>query len=169
MIKTKNITLIAVLVSLASVIHAVEMVIPNPLPLPGAKLGLANVVTLVALLLLGFKKGMLVSVMRVILGSLISGTFMSVTFVMSLSGALFSTVVMYLFIKYAKSFSTIGVSVVGAVAHNIAQLITAYFVVSTGGIFFYLPFLLVVGVPVGIFTGAIAKNVYSHLKKLNIY
>lgn len=164
----KDITFIAVLVNLASVLHAVEMLIPNPLPLPGAKLGLANVVTLVALLFYGLKEGLLISFLRVILGSLIGGTFLSVNFIMSLTGAIASTLVMYFLFKYAKSLSIIGVSAAGAVVHNIVQLIVAYFIVETSSIFFYLPFLLAIGIPVGVLTGMIARNAFKHLQILRI-
>ncbi|GIM29700.1 heptaprenyl diphosphate synthase [Clostridium polyendosporum] len=164
----KNITYIAVLVTLASVLHAIEMFIPNPLPLPGAKLGLANVVTLIALLFYGLKEGMLISFLRVTLGSLIGGTFLSVNFLMSLTGAIVSTLIMYFLFKYVKSLSIIGVSIVGAVVHNIVQLIVAYFIVATLGIFFYLPFLLAIGIPVGMLTGIIAKNAFKHLQILRI-
>ncbi|MDS1029185.1 Gx transporter family protein [Bacillota bacterium LX-D] len=166
--KTKKLTLLAMLVTLATALHALELLIPNPLPLPGTKLGLANVVTLVTLLQFGFKEGLAVSLLRVLFASFLTGTFLTLNFTMSLAGALLSALVMGLLYYNIKSFSILGISVAGAVVHNIAQLAIAFFATETPGIFFYLPFLLLIGVPVGLLTGAIAGNVYKHLKNLNI-
>ncbi len=166
--KTKKMVFIALLVALASVLHVIEAFIPNPLSLPGVKLGLANVVTLLALMLFGFKEGIMISILRVLIGSLIGGTFLTTSFFLSFSGALVSTLAMALLIRFVLSLSIIGVSVVGAVIHNVTQLCVAYFIVETVGIFYYLPFLLFWALPMGIGTGIIAKMVGNHLKRLSL-
>ena len=83
---TRKLTTLSILIALATVIHTVEYYIPNPLPIPGAKLGLANVITLITLLILDFKSGLIVSSLRVILASLIVGTLFSFGFIMVFSG-----------------------------------------------------------------------------------
>lgn len=159
---TKKLILLSLLGSIAVALHAVEMMIPNPIPLPGAKLGLANVITLLVLVMYGLKEGLAVAFLRVVLGSFLSGTFLSVAFVMSFSGALTSALIMYLAFRYWRSLSIIGVSAAGAVTHNLTQLTVAFFITETRYIFFYLPFLLLVGVAVGVLTGLIVKNLLKH-------
>ena len=162
MSKTKKLVFFAVMVSLASALHAVEMLIPNPLPFPGAKLGLANTVSLLTLAVYGLKEGIIVSILRVILGSLIAGTFLGLTFMLSMSGAVASTLVMAFLLRYVKGLSIVGVSVVGAVTHNISQLFMVSFVIKTTAIFYYLPFLLLVALPTGAATGLIVRSVKRH-------
>ena len=117
------------------------MLIPTS-AIPGAKLGLANTVSLLTLAVYGLKEGIIVSILRVILGSLIAGTFLGLTFMLSMSGAVASTLVMAFLLRYVKGLSIVGVSVVGAVTHNISQLFMVSFVIKTTAIFYYLPFLL---------------------------
>lgn len=162
--KTQRMVFFAMLISLGTALHALEMVLPNPFPLPGAKIGLANIITLLVILLFGFKEGMLVSLMRVFLGSFISGTLFSPAFLLSLTGAVFSTIVMSIMQKYSKIFSVIGISIAGALTHNIGQLTIAYFLVETSGVLYYLPFLLIFSLPTGFFTGLVTKVLLKHIK-----
>lgn len=157
---------LAILVSMALVLHIVEASFPNPFPIPGAKLGLANIITLLTLMMFGLKEALIVSILRVILGSLLSGTLSGPAFIISFSAAFTSTVFMYIFLKFKNIFSTISVSVVGAITHNITQLFVVALLISTFNIYLYLPFLLIVAIPVGISTGFIAKVVKEHLDKL---
>ena len=166
MSKTKKLVLLGILVSLAAALHALEALIPNPVPIPGAKLGLANIITLVTLTLFGWREGVVVVVLRVLIGSLLGGTFLGLGFLLSFSGAVFSLLIMYGLIRFAPSFSVIGVSVGGAVAHNLAQVTIAALVTQTPYLYFFLPVLLLLSVPTGIFTGIAAKAVRNSLLHL---
>jgi heptaprenyl diphosphate synthase len=146
--------LTALLTSLAVVLHWVESLLPVPYVMPGAKLGLANVVALYVVLNMGTTRGLLVSVLRTVIGSLMGGTFMSVTFILSFTGAIVSTIAMGLIRKaFGKEVSSTGVSVVGAVAHNLGQLGAAAFIVKQTGVFLYLPLLMVFAIPTGLLIG----------------
>jgi heptaprenyl diphosphate synthase len=153
----KKQVLLALLISSALVLYFVEAMLPNPIPLPGAKLGLANIVTLITLLLFGLKEGLFVALTRVVLGSMIGGTFSGPAFIISLSASLVSTVVMYGFLKLKNVFSVISVSIVGAISHNITQLLVVSVLIGTFNIYFYLPFLLIIALPLGIVTGYMAQ------------
>lgn len=157
---------LAILVSIALVLHIVEASLPNPFPIPGAKLGLANIITLLTLMLYGLKEGLIVSILRVILGALLSGTLSGPAFIISFSAAFSSTIFMYIFFSFKNVFSTISVSIIGAISHNMTQLFVVALLISTFNIYLYLPFLLIVAIPVGISTGYIAKIVKEHLDKL---
>ncbi len=159
-----GLTRLAMLVSLASVLHAVEALIPLPFVTPGARLGLANIVALYAVMTMGLREALTISFLRTLLGSLLSGTFMNVGYYLSTSGALFSTLCMYACKRFlGKSVSAVGVSVVGAVSHNIAQVIAASLLLRQPGVFFYLPYLLFFAVPTGTFVGMITGRVQSSL------
>lgn len=162
--RNKKIVYLAMLVSLGTALHTLEMLLPNPFPIPGAKLGLANIVTLFVICIYGFKEGLLVSFLRVFLGAFLSGTLLSPAFMLSLSGALLSTLVMSLLFKKSKLFSVVGISIAGALFHNIGQLIAAYFLVQTVGVLYYLPFLLMLSLPTGLFTGLVTRLLVNHFR-----
>lgn len=155
----RRIARVAVLVGMASVLHAVEALIPVPYVMPGAKLGLANTVALYAVLRLGLGEALTISVLRTFLGSLVSGTFLNVSYYLSTGGAVVSTIVMYAAGKVPRErLSTVGVSIGGAATHNVTQLLLAAAILRTTGVFFYLPYLLFFAVPTGIFTGFLVSR-----------
>ncbi|MGI6144594.1 MAG: Gx transporter family protein [Clostridia bacterium] len=164
--KTRKLVFFSLFVTLATALGFLETLLPNPFPLPGVKLGLANIVTLLVLYVYGFKEGFAVALLRVIFASLMAGTFLSISFMLSLSGAILSTIMMGLLIRTMSALSIIGVSMVGAVSHNVGQLITASFLIQTPYIFYYLPVLLLAGIPTGLITGYIARLLLCYLKKL---
>ncbi|HHW75049.1 MAG TPA: Gx transporter family protein [Firmicutes bacterium] len=150
---------LAVLVTFAVVIHTVEAALPLPMPVPGVRLGLANMITLLTLSLYGVRSGLVVAVLRTVLGSLIGGTFLGFGFWLGLSGGLLSTAVMALALGAAKRgyLTLISVSVLGAAAHNIAQITVAAGVIGSAALWRgYLPLLLLLAVPTGFFTGLAA-------------
>jgi len=161
---------IALFVSLSCVLQIAESMFPHPIP--GLRLGLANMITLVALVTLGFKAALEVALLRAILSSFLMGTFMSPPFVLSLSGALLSTCAMGLLFRISGSrghyrFSLIGISIVGALCHNLTQLMLAYFIlIKHEGIFVFLPWLCIGGVVMGWVTGAIARSVCIRLEQI---
>lgn len=165
---THKITTVAVLVALASILHVIESFFPSPLPIPGAKLGLANIVTLLTLVLFGWKTGFQVAFLRIMIGSLLSGSFLTTGFFLAFSGAMVSTLVMALCLYLFSGFSVVGVSVAGAVFHNLGQLAMASLIIEHIGIFFYLPVLLLAAIPTGLFTGFILKYLLKHLKAIGV-
>ncbi len=168
MTRSQHLARTALLVALASVLHAAEALIPIPYVVPGAKLGLANVVALFAVVTLDFRSAMGISFLRTLIGSLLSGTFLNTGYYLSVSGALFSTLVMFLLWRAAKGrVSVLGVSVAGSFSHNLAQLVTAALLLKSAGVLFYLPYLLAFAIPTGIFVGLLAGRVigYQQFKK----
>lgn len=149
---TRKMVLLSVLVSQALVLHVIERMIPVPIPIPGVKLGLANVISLFTIVIFGWKEAMLVVFLRTMLGSFFGGGVSS--FLYSFTGGIISTIAMALLYKYFKNvFSIIAISVVGAVFHNAGQIWIASMVVSNANIFYWLPVLLISGVITGIFIG----------------
>ena len=167
MTNTKRIVLSAVLVSLALAFSYMERFIPLQMliPLPGVKLGLANVVTLIALYLLGTKSAFAILILRCFLGSLFGGGITG--FLFSITGGLLSMTVMAL-CKNAPLFSVYGVSILGAAAHNIGQILAAMVLMHSVYIGMYLSYLLVVALFTGFATGAACAGVLRILKTVNI-
>ena len=167
MTNTKRIVLSAVLVSLALAFSYMERFIPLQMliPLPGVKLGLANVVTLIALYLLGTKSAFAILILRCFLGSLFGGGITG--FLFSITGGLLSMTVMAL-CKNAPLLSVYGVSILGAAAHNMGQILAAMVLMHSVYIGMYLSYLLVVALFTGFATGAACAGVLRILKTVNI-
>lgn len=160
---------IALLISLACVLQISESMIPNPVP--GIRLGLANMVTLVALVTMGFRSALEIAVFRTVLSSLIIGTFMSPTFILSFSAAVVSTMFMGFLLRLSSlheryRLSIIGISIVGALTHNMVQLYLAYLLlVKHSGIFVFLPWLCISALIMGWITGTVAGGVCRRLEE----
>ncbi len=160
---------IAVLVAFACVLQIAESMIPHPIP--GLRLGLPNMLTLTALILLGFGPAMEVAVLRTLLSSFIMGTFMSPSFLLSFSGAVISTLVMGLFYRLSGShhffrLSVIGISIIGAFTHNLVQLSLAYLLlVKHTGIFVFFPWLSIGAVATGWVVGTATGGVCRRLTR----
>jgi heptaprenyl diphosphate synthase len=155
MSQVRTLTKTSILVALASVLHAVEALIPlSSIAVPGAKLGLANIVALYAVLTMGLGQAMTISFLRTLIGSLLGGTFLNIGYYLSTSGALASTLVMYAVSRVGTGrISIVGVSVLGAITHNLTQLLVAATLLRSAGVLFYLPYLLFFAIPTGIFIG----------------
>ncbi len=158
-----NIHKIALLVAVACVLQASESMIPHPFP--GIRLGLANILTLTALVTLGWKAALQIAVLRTLLSSIIMGTFMSPAFILSFSGAVISTLVMA-FLYSALSLgnhrllSIVGVSIIGALSHSATQLFLVYFLlIRNPGIFVLLPWLGIAAVITGWLNGTVARSI----------
>ncbi len=158
----KNVYL-AILISIGLVLHIIESYIPIPGSLPGARIGLANIVSLITLVIYGPIVGLALAIIRPVLGGILTGAVSSIPY--SLSGALFSTTIMWYSFKYlSPKLSLIGVSVLGSSAHNIGQVLMASLILSNINIIIYLPVLLIVGTFTGYFIGLIAKLTVKHLR-----
>ncbi len=164
--KIKVIAQSAILTALALALSYTERFIPLQLiiPLPGVKLGLANVVTLAALYLLGWKRTLPIVVVRCILGGLFGGL---TGILFSLTGGLLSLATMAL-CKKIPVFSIYGVSILGAAAHNIGQILAAMVLMESVYVCAYLPYLLAVAIFTGIATGVACASVLRALKTVTI-
>ena len=163
--KTTKMIFISLIVAQALVLHVLEGMIPLPIGIPGAKLGLANVFSIITLYVLGFKSTFLVVVMRVALSTMFGGTLSS--FLFSLSGGLLSLFVMTIVKNLLKDkVSIIGVSGAGAVSHNIGQLLVASAIVKNLSVMLYLPVLTFIGIGTGIFIGIASNYIIGHMMKI---
>lgn len=163
---TKKMIHLAMLTSIGLGLHIIESVMPNPFTAfaPGAKLGLANIVGLITLTIYGIKYALAVNLLRSFIGGMASGVAISVVY--SMSGALVSTLLMWIIYKFfGKYFSLIGVSVFGALGHNMAQLTVAGIIIRNPRIFAYLPVLTLTSIFTGIFIGI--TSIYA-LRKIKI-
>lgn len=163
--KLRKMIYISLLISMSLVLHLFENMIPVPFITPGAKLGLANIITVITLYTLGSKEAFLVLVLRILLSVMFGGSISRLIY--SLSGGILS----YLFMVFIKSIgkdkiSIVGVSCVGAVFHNIGQLIAAALIVNTMGVMLYLPIMSIAGIGTGIFVGITGNFAVIHLKKI---
>lgn len=157
---TSKVAFCGLLVALALIFSYIEVLIPFNIGVPGVKLGIANVVIIVALYHLDWKYAMSVNLVRVLIaGLLFTGAFGALY---SLGGAILSMVIMAL-LKRTDIFSIVGVSIAGGVSHNLGQILIASFMVSNLKMFAYFPVLIFSGVASGAIIGVVA---YLILKRL---
>lgn len=163
--KARNISLCAILTAMALALSYMERFIPLQLviPLPGLKLGLANIVTLTALFLLKSRYAFAILVIRCILGAVFGGGITGLAF--SLCGGLLALSIMIIG-KKARGFSVYGISIMGAAAHNIGQILAAMVLMNSVYVGAYLPWLLLVGIATGLLTGGVCAGVLRVLSKV---
>lgn len=149
-----------VFTALALIFSYVETLIPVNLGIPGVKLGLANLIIVVALYKMRLSEAYLLSVVRVLLAGFIFGNYFSIIY--SLAGGLLSLTVMALLKKWG-GFSLQGISIAGGVFHNIGQLIVAVVVVETFSVTYYFSVLLVAGLLTGLVIGIVAEMMLKRL------
>ncbi|HKL99977.1 MAG TPA: Gx transporter family protein [Mobilitalea sp.] len=160
--KSKKIATYGLLVALAFIFSYIERMIPIPYPVPGMKLGLANLVVITALYTMGVKEAFALSIIRIFLVGFTYGNIFAMAF--SLAGGLLSWLMMVIFHR-SKLFSMVGVSIIGGVAHNIGQIIVAILYLNNNVMVYYLPFLLISGVASGALIGIIGAMIVKALKK----
>ncbi len=158
--KNKKIALCGMFVGLALILSYLEVLIPVNVAVPGIKIGLANIITIIALYKIGIKEGVIIGIIRVILsGFMFSGLS---TIIYGLAGTILSITIMVI-IKNIKATSVISVSAIGAVCHNLGQIVVAFIVVDNINIFYYMPVLIISGVVsgviIGIISGILIKNI----------
>ena len=160
--KTNQLTLCALLIAVALVLSYMERFFPLQMliPLPGIKLGLANIVTVMALYFMGEKSAFTILILRCVLGAVFGGGISGLAF--SLTGGLLAMTTMSISRRLG-IFSVYGVSVLGAAAHNIGQILVAMFLMGSVYVVGYLPYLLVVSVFTGLATGAACAGVFRAL------
>ncbi len=166
--QVKKMVFLSLLVALGVAVGFVETMIPLPIPVPGARLGLSNVVVLTSLLVFGKKEGFLVAALKSVLLMLVTGNVMS--FFYSFTGSIFSCLAMIGAISWLRpKISSIGVSLIGASFHNLGQVSVAAVIISNWRIFAYLPLLLLLGIFTGFFVGLGSNFIVDMMKKNKIY
>lgn len=157
---------IALLVAQALVLHLFESMIPMPFITPGAKLGLSNLITVIALYTLDRKRdAFLVVSLRIILSTMFGGSLSTLMY--SMAGGILSFVAMVMIKEVFKDkVSIIGVSASGAVFHNVGQLLVAAGILHNIWVTLYLPILSIAGIGTGIFVGIAANYLTKHLQKI---
>ena len=152
-----------VFTALALIFSYVELLIPINFGIPGAKLGLANLVIVIVLYKTDWKEALLLSVVRIILAGFLFGNLFGILY--SLAGGILSLAVMTL-LKKTGAFSVIGVSMAGGVSHNVGQLIIAMLVVETYAVGYYLPVLLITGLITGTLIGIAGREMLKRIDRI---
>ena len=158
---TKKLTTCALLTALALIFSYIEFLVPLSLGIPGIKIGLANIVIVMALYSLGPGYALVINLVRIALSALLFGNLFSALY--ALCGGLVSLAVMAL-LKKTDVFSLTGVSMAGGAAHNIAQLAAAAVIVGSSKVFMYMPVLVLAGMAAGIFNGIVCSLVMRKIK-----
>ena len=157
---TRKLALVSILASIALAISIIESFIPSILP--GVKFGFSNIIILITLYEIGLVETIFIDVIKVLITSLIRGTFLSMPFFMSLTGAIFSLLIMILFFYLIKSFSIVGVSVLGSIFHVGGQILVSLVYFQSSYIMYYMPIIgissIITGVIVGIVSYKIIKS-----------
>jgi heptaprenyl diphosphate synthase len=163
-VKTKRLVIIALLTAMALIMFVVEMQLPALVPIPGVKLGLANIITLIALVLIGKRDAGIVLFLRVMLGALFAGS--PSTLIFSAAGGILAYLVMCVMVNPHVQCPLWFVSACSAIAHNAGQLGMSILIVHTPGLLVYAPALVVSGVITGVFTGLAATYTVKVLKHI---
>lgn len=161
--KSKRLAFFGLMVALAFVFSYLESLIPFNFGIPGIKLGLANLVVVVALYTVPKKDAFFITVIRIVLSGLTFGGLVPMAY--SLVGGILSFLVMALLKKNDK-FSVVGVSMAGGVVHNAGQIIVAGIVMNTARIIYYFPVLIVVGLITGLLIGFVSNIIIDRLDKV---
>lgn len=163
-IKVKNrVAFFGVFTALALIFSYIETLVPISFGIPGVKLGLANLIIVIALYKIPLREVYVLSIVRVLLSGVLFGNYFSIAY--SLAGGLLSLTVMAL-LKKVGGFSVIGISIAGGVCHNIGQLVVAMIVVETFAMSYYMPVLLVAGLITGFLIGVVADQVLRRISDI---
>ena len=167
--KTSDVTRLGVLAATGLILFLFESAIPRPLP--WLKPGLSNLVTIIALYCYGFRAAFLVMLLRVITGAFVLGTLFNPVFLFALSGGVVATSVMaFLYINFSKTFSILGVSLLGAFTHNFVQLLLAAFlVVGSTQVLYLMPIMLLSSLFSGFLVGIFAHYIIQKMEVLRIW
>lgn len=159
---TKRITRLSLLTATALILFTVEAQIPPPVPIPGMKLGLANIITVYAMLRCGPADALLILLVRVLLGSMFTGAVTGLMF--SLGGGLMCWLAMLALRRLVTEQQIWVCGVIGAVFHNLGQILVCVTVYRTRAVLVYLPALLLSGIIAGLFTGLTAQFLLQRIR-----
>ncbi len=163
---SNKIALYGIMGALALSLSFIESLLPAlPFLPPGAKPGLANIVTMFAACSLGLPAALYIAVLKALFALVTRGV---TAFFMSLCGGLLSGAAMYILFKFKEKIGLTGISVISALMHNFGQLIVSFFIVGSSAVFGYAPFLILFGIVSGILTGVIFKIILPAVNKLNL-
>ncbi len=164
----RHMVMLALLISQALVLSFLESWIPVPVAIPGVKLGLANIISIVAISFWGYVDALIIVTLRCALSSMVGGGMTG--FVFSLAGGILSATIMtVLYKRFSKYFSILGVSIAGSIMHNVGQLAAAALIMKELSVFSYLPVLLVSGIIMGCFVGFCSNFLIKALYKTNVF
>ncbi len=166
-IDAKHVVLIGIYTTIALSIFIIEVQIPPVAPVPGIKLGLANIVTLFLISEYNRRDAFIVLFLRIVLGCIFSGQAM--TFFYSLAGGILCFVAMSVSNIILKGGNLWFTSIIGGVFHNIGQILVAMFVLKSGEVLFYLPILVFGGIITGFFTGTTVQFFISKTSKIKLF
>jgi len=166
--KNKKYALIIILVTNAILISFLESFIPIPIPVPGIKLGLANIITMLGIVFLSWQDVLLIVIVRSFVVAILTRGVMMLAF--SLTGGILSAIVMWLlYSKLSRFFSIKGVSIAGAITHNTVQLVVASAMLGQFVVLYYLPVLLISAVITGLITGNIGEIAINEVRKKGVF
>lgn len=161
--KTKKMVLLALFTAIALTIFMIEAQIPALVPIPGVKIGLANIVTVFVVFALGAKEGALVLFCRIFLGAVFAGNFSTIFY--SAAGGLLSILVT-IGLKRILTHKQLWVAgALGAIAHSVGQMIAAILISGTPGLIVYLPVMIAISIVTGTFTGLCAQSLLNRGEK----
>ena len=158
---TKKLALCGLFLAMALITSYIERMLPLNPGIPGVKLGLSNIVTMILLYIVGTGTALVVTLLRILLAGLMFGSGFSMVY--STAGAICSMLIMMI-LKRTRMFSAVGVSVAGGVFHNIGQILVAVLVLETGSLIYYLPILIVSGLGAGIVVGMLSGILIKRLE-----
>jgi heptaprenyl diphosphate synthase len=166
--RSRHIALISLFSAAAVVFYVVESFIPRPLP--WMRFGFGNIVVLISLYLMGFRISFLIALMKSVIGALIVGNLFTPAFLFSIGGSTLSVLIMALVIALPRNpFSPFGISIIGAVAHNLAQLIIATLLfVGLYEVLFLFPVFMAISIVTGSITGFVTLFVLRPLSRMGI-
>ena len=160
---TKKMTVLGLYATLSLAIYAAESALPPLAPIPGFKLGLANIVTLILLYRYTFRDAAMVLAVRILLSAMLFGQLLSLLY--SAAGGVLSLLIMFLISRLLQKKLQPLTGAMGGLTHNAGQLLTAFLMTSTPGVLAYLPLLLPAGILTGLFTGLCAWLADKYLPK----
>ncbi len=163
--KIRKIAILSIFISLAMVLSYVDSLIYIPFTPPYFKIGIANIVVIYTLYKMGIKEACIVSIFRLILSSILFNNI--ITFIYSFSGALLSLLLMIL-LKKTKKFTQVTISIIGAIMHNVGQIIVAIILMDTKEIVLYLPVLIITGIIAGLGVGVLSNVVLRYTSNLKL-
>lgn len=160
--KTRRLAILTMLLAMSILLHMLEPSLP--IPIPGVKLGLANIIGLITFFMFSYKEMFSVNIMRVLIASLLRGIIFGTGFWLSMAGVLLSSLMVVVLRKSTK-LSIVGLSVASAVFHSLGQIIVICFLNSTWLMIYWLPIMWVSAVPTGVITGTLAQQVLRRIMK----
>lgn len=159
--RKKVVAYFGMFLALALILSYVESLVPIALGIPGVKLGLANLITVIVLYRIGAREAFLLSLLRVTVAGFLFGNLFAILY--SMAGACASLAVMVL-LKRIGTFSIIGVSIAGGVFHNIGQLVVAMLVLQSASLVYYFAVLMIAGLVTGFLIGILSMETMKRLR-----